>query len=259
MSRVAYRYVLDGTHPAGYSGALPETREQFEAHLRQRWIAELHTALTSVLSPDRRVLSIGAGMGEHELLLQRRGFDVVASDVDPTVLEPATKLYPELKTAVIDILESAGDGSYDDVLVTGLDYALDDAQLRAAFQNAKTFLTGDGRVIFVHRFNDNFATRLIDVLLAPTAARLQNWRATRSGATAPLQRVRHGIRRSRREIIELAAAEGWRPRSRTYAGFGVELDRIALEVHVPRLYRAVGRADRRLHVLTLATVFEFSQ
>ena len=251
--RLGHSYVEVGDARAAQT-ALPAGREQLATHMsyerevfasreaflaaaNERWIAELRGVLRELLEPGRAVLSIGSGRGEHEVPLHLEGYDIVASELVDGALDDARRLFPGFRAIAFDVLAPSLDSTYDDLLATGIDYVLDDEGLKTLFATGRRITRAGGRVILVHRYRDSLATRVIDGIGLPAWALARN--------------VFHGLRA---EIRALAEAGGFRTGRIRHAAFGMELAR--LPVPAPVLH-AVARADRRLHVLSSATVFEF--
>jgi SAM-dependent methyltransferase len=230
------------------------TREAFLAAAGERWMVELRAALRELMAPDRSVLSIGSGRGEHEVPLHLAGYDVVASDVIEGALDDAMRLFPGFRAIRFDVLAPDLDAAYDDLLATGIDYALDDAQMRTLFATARRVTRPGGRVILAHRYRDTPATRAIDRLGLPAWAAARNAYHRARGDGVRVVRGEHGWRRTGAEIRALAAAGGYRVGRVRSAAFAMELAR--LPVPGPAL-RAAARLDRRLHAFNSATVYEF--
>jgi SAM-dependent methyltransferase len=230
------------------------TRESFLEAAGERWMVELHEALCALLARDRSVLSVGSGRGEHEVQLHLAGFDIVASDVIEEALDDAVRLFAGLRAIRFDVLAPDIDAAYDDLLATGIDYALDDAQLRTLFATARRVTRPGGRVILVHRYPDTLATRAIDHVGLPAWAGARNLYHRARGDGARVVRREHGWRRSGAEIRALARDCGYRPGRIRYAAHAMELARLPVP---DAAMRAAVRADRRLHVLNSATVYEF--
>jgi SAM-dependent methyltransferase len=236
---------------AHQSGA---TREAFLAAADERWVVELRAALRELLDPDRAVLSIGSGRGEHEVPLHLAGYDIVASEVVDGALDDAVRLFPGFRAIHFDVLEPAIEDAYDDLLATGIDYALDDAQLRTLFATARTVTRPGGRVILAHRFRDNRAIRAIDRLGVPAWAATRNAYHRVRGDGVRVVRREHGWRRTGAEVRTLAADCGFRPGRVRHAAYAMELARLPMPGWA---MRAAVRADRRLRVFNSATVYEF--
>lgn len=237
-----------------YEREATASREQFLASAGERWVAELRAVLQELLDPARAVLSIGSGRGEHEVPLHLAGYDIVASEVVDGALDDARRLFPGFRAVEFDVLAPRLDETYDDVLATGIDYVLDDDGLRTLFATGRAITRPGGRVILVHRYRDSLATRAIDLLGLPAWALARNafHRMRRDGVR--IVRRQHGWRRTRGEIRALAESCGFRTGRVRHAAFGMELARLPVPGPVLRL---VATADRRLHVLSSATVFEF--
>ena len=237
----------------GYAELRFSSREEFLAYARQPWIEDLRVVLREFLEPGRSVLSVGSGKGEHEVPLFLDGYDITASDIVEEALEDAQRLFPGFEAIRFDVLRPDTDRRWDDVLATGIDYALDDAQLGAFLRAARELLNPGGRVIWVHRYNDNLGTRAIDRVLLPAWARFRGARYRRRGEPVRVVKREHGYRRRRRELQTLAESSGYRVGRVAHACFGLELERVPIPRGLLRLFR---RADRRLHVFNSATVFE---
>ena len=251
--RLGYKYVEAGhAHVDGRAeefvttmgyGTRYRTAEEFLAAHDQRWVRELHQVLVELLDPGRVVLGIGSGEGEHEVLLHRAGYRVIASDLVPGVLDDTARLFEGLPTMQFDVFAPT-DVECDDVLITGLDFYLDDPEAARMLRSVRGLLGASGRLILTLRYRDNAATWAIDRLALPAVAALQR----RRGAT--LERKQHGFRRSPREVAALARAAGFTVGRVRHAAFGMEIVRFAAP---PSWLLAV---DRRLHVLNSAVVFE---
>lgn len=269
MTRLAYDYVeltdhrpLDISLPVtaaefremlGYDSQKLRTRDEFLAFAAKPWVEELREALLPLLDRERSILSVGSGKGEHEVPLFLQGFDITASDLDGAALEDAQRLFPGFAAMQLDALHPETTQRWDDVLVTGLDYALDDEQLALLLDSASGLLRSRGRVLLVHRFHDNTVTRLLDRALVPA------WMATRRVRHAlrndgiRVLRREHGWRRTRAEVRALVTSAGYRVGRVRFALMGRELERGP----VPRsAVRIASRADRRLHLFNSATIFE---
>lgn len=227
----------------GYAAGRYATREEFLRAHDQRWVRELHEALSELLDPGRLVLGLGSGEGEHEVLLGLAGYRVIASDIVPGVLGDAARLFPEIRTMELDVfgLENV---SCDDILITGMDSYFDDTGAEALFRAVRARLPDDGRLVFVLRYRDSPVTTLIDRVGIPLAAQVRRLRG------AHLEKKAHGYRRSTRDIRALAGRAGLHVGRVRYAAFGMEFERL---LPAPRPLVAL---DRRIHVLNSATVLE---
>lgn len=254
--RIGHKYVDDpaaGTaidsDAAGYAATMGyeprrfQSAEEFIAAHDARWVRELHAVLAELLERDRVVLGLGSGEGEHEVLLHRDGFDVIATDVVPGVLDEAARLFPSLRTQTFDAF-GPWPVACDDVLATGLEFYFDDERLLELMRIVKQRLAADGRFLLVLRYRDNLATHAIDGLALPLVAALKRRRGAR------MVKKQHGYRRSISDVRALAARAGFRVGRVRYAAFAMEFERL---LPAPRPLVAL---DRRLHVLNSATVFE---
>jgi SAM-dependent methyltransferase len=237
----------------GYDATHYVTRDDLMRHASHRWIAELRAVLRELLDRRRPVLSVGSGKCEHEAPLAEEGFDITASDLQLDSLKDARRLVPQLKVMRYDALRPSIEQVFDDVLATGIDYALDDESLSRFLVATRTVVRPGGRLILVHRFQDTAATRVIDRALLPAWARFRRLRYRRRGESVRVLRREHGIRRTRAEIRAAAVRAGWRVGRVRHAGAAMELSRLPLPTAV---VEAVARADSRAHRLNNATVLE---
>ena len=217
--------------------------EEFLAAHDERWVRELHQAYCELLDRGRTVLGVGSGEGEHEVLLVRAGFDVVASDVVAGSLDAAQSLFDGLRVAEYDVLAPTA-VACEDVLVSGIDFYFADADVVRMLEGLRALVEPGGRIVFTLRYRANPATWVIDRVVLPPVA----WRARRRGQN--LARKHHGYRRSPRDIGRLARTAGLRVGRVRHAGFGMELGRLR---PVPGW---VAAADRRVRVLNSCVVLE---
>lgn len=225
---------------------------------QQDWIREMNDVLKTWLPHNGTILSIGSGLGEHELLLFRMGFNVTASDFVKGSCDEAMRLFPGFRAIWFDILNPGDRNQYDTVLMLGgMDQYFDDTQLERILQNTKRLLKPRGRLVFAIRHHDNLCTRVIDYVFGPLVAKTQNLKYRLQGRTDRWRKKLHAYARSRKEVIRIAERVGFRLARIGYAGFGVEWTRLAVDVYLTRIYRLLRSIDRRLHCCTNVTLFEF--
>ena len=61
------------TYSSGNTSVLGKD-DFLKTHCSARWIKELNTELKKILSRNEKILSLGSGIGEHEVLLHRAFF-----------------------------------------------------------------------------------------------------------------------------------------------------------------------------------------
>jgi len=274
--RIAYKNILhkEGTDVRTSIDASPEEISEgmaygqkegyssrddfFRTYLLDRDL-ETIKVLEGLLDKKRRILSIGSGRAQHEVVLGENGYDIVASDVLMGQLESTKKLFPSLKITQLDIFDPPK-VSYEDVLSIGdLLFYFDDDKAALILKNIAGLLEDrGGRFIYCHSFNDNLLTWTIDNIICPVEAMIVNKRK-RGGMVC--SRKRHGYRRGRKEIIALAKNCGFKPGRVRYGGFGVELRR-SFQVDKlfrmsPFLYGAARNIDRLVKAAHNLIVFEF--
>jgi SAM-dependent methyltransferase len=229
------------------------SRDQLLARQRVPWIVELRGALSELLRPERAVLSLGSGQGEHELGFFLAGYDITASDVMPGVLDDARREFPGFKVRTVDALNPPADEHYDDVLATGIDYLFDADQFDRLLQSAHRLLRPGGRFLLVLRFHDNLATRILDYALVPAWGVIQELGHRLRRDNQATVAWEHGYRRTREEIQQAAERAGYRVGQVRHACFALELARIPIPGPI---FRMLWRLDHRLHLFNSATIFE---
>lgn len=224
------------------------SREEF---LRSRyfsdWTREAHEAFKASLQNAGRILSVGSGIGEHDVLLHLAGLPVISTDLLPGISAETQRLFPEMEFAAFDCFDepSYGRFRFDSILATGLDSHFDDpalGRLFAIFRKAlKASTVASPRLVFTIRYHDNFLTRLIDDYLLPLEARVRAWRG---GAAYEMVRKAHGVRRSMKETARLAREEGFEVVNVRYAGRGIECERSGILRRLPLFIPLMRVVDR---------------
>lgn len=233
------------------------SRDEFLASaLFAPWVHELHACHRRLMVDAGSILSIGSGYGEHDVLLHMAGYDVTSTDLLPDLQREAQRWFPGLPFRALNVLdpEAVDEFEADCAIVTGLDYALDDVQLRTLFDNIAVLLRRSNHarksLVFTLRFRDNTLTRVIDEVLLPTESWFRRWRR---GAGHKIVKRAKGHRRTAAEIVKMAHASGFFHRATCYAGFGIEFGRSALL----RRLQFLQAVDRRLHIAANCTVLAF--
>jgi hypothetical protein len=238
-------------------------REDFERlFLSNEWHNDFRRKLSKLLVSDRKTLSVGSGFGEIEVPFILEGHEITCSDIVVDALAHTRTLYPQFKYLRLDILNGSASDDYDDILITGLDFAFDDLQVRKLFSSCGQILKKSARqstkrLIFTLRYNDNVATRVIDRFILPLEASLANAAYALTQSPHRVRRKVSGFRRSRKEIVRLANSCGFSVGRVLHCGFGVEFTRSAILAKIKPLAAAVARADRLMTVFNNVTIYEF--
>jgi hypothetical protein len=225
----------------------------------QSWILELNAILRTTLKKGRRTIGIGSGHGEHELLLLRDGFDVVASDICIEPLTHTQSLFPQLPILKLDAFTDEPASKYDDILITGMDFYFDDAQVQQLLTQVARWLdpqTPNPRVILTNRYPKNPLTWAIDHVVLPAEAQLKNVHGRMVGSETYFARKLHGYRRDFSDVRRLAAAAGFSVGEVLHASYGSELKRSSVLNRLPRLVDLMVQFDQRWHLTNSANVFE---
>lgn len=213
-------------------------QESFLANFQNRANKELNEILNKLLKKERTILGIGSGFGEHEIPFYLGGYNITASDIVIEPLRTTQQLFKTFKVRLFDLFHPNLDIPYDDILITGLDFYFDDERAKALFKNAAYVLQNAGntgvregkekRLIFTLRYNDNFATYVIDNLVIPLEAFIKNVIFMLFNYNKRCVKKQHGYRRTRKEIVSLAAVNGFELVSAQHAGYGIELTRSSI-------------------------------
>ncbi len=118
----------------------------------ERWLAQLEAIALELGLAGRRLLDVGCGTGKSCLPLLARGYDVVACDASPGMVERARKRLAPLgaQLVVADMRDLPPLGSFDlaTCLDDGLNYLLDSEDLRAALGGLARSLRPGGLLVF---------------------------------------------------------------------------------------------------------------
>lgn len=240
--------------------------EDFEkAFFSQFWVQDFHRVLGQVLQKDRKTLSIGSCFGENEAPFIKQGYDLVCSDINENVIHHMKRVFGEDRFIFLDIFHPPKErNAYQDLLITGLDYAFDDGKTREIFKSCRHLLDAstakDGRLLFTLRYQDSLATKCIDLGLLPLENGLKNTMMAMKGTRTRYLKKMHGFRRSRHEIVQMAREEGFFLERVFHGGYGVELMRsgfFANNAHFVK--KLIRRTDAHLKLFNNLTLFEFKK
>jgi SAM-dependent methyltransferase len=120
-------------------------------YAHDRWLGELEGLARRCGLRGRRVLDVACGTGKSFEPLARRGYDITACDLSPTMVAIAAAKAPEgAHVFVADMRELPAVGTFD--LITCLDdsinYLLTRRDLRAALRSMGSLLAEHGLLVF---------------------------------------------------------------------------------------------------------------
>jgi len=238
-----------------------ESKAQFMKYVFSRiWMIESHEHYKKMLKDSGKILSVGSGAGEQDVLLMREGYDITSTDLTCVPNRVTRRLFPKMKFGTFDVqdTERALQMDFDSVLITGIDQDLDDAELDRAFETIKGILKRskhqNSRFVFTLRNRDTFLIRAVRNVLLPIEARLKLFV---KGKRFKLVRKAHGCLRTIDEILVLAKTHDFSLKKVRYAGVGVELSKSFLLRSFPSLW--IGRKlDNIFHIACNCTIFEFT-
>ena len=157
-----------------------------DASAHDRWLDSLLQVAVEHGLRSRRALDVACGTGRSFLPLVRRGYDVVACDISPRMVELArTACCEAAEVHVADMRSLPVYGQF--ALVTCLNDAINHLtsarDVVAAFDGMRSNLSRDGLVVFDVNTIAAYGSR--GDLVAEDADRFVAWRATQAPTPAP--------------------------------------------------------------------------
>jgi SAM-dependent methyltransferase len=135
------------------------------AYDHERWLAAVERLAREHGLAGQRLLDVGCGSGKSFLPMLERGYDVVACDISPAMVEEARrKALGRARVVVADMRALPPLGRFD--LITCMDdavnYLLDEDDLVAAFESMRALLAPRGLLVFdtntLHTYRAIFST-----------------------------------------------------------------------------------------------------
>jgi SAM-dependent methyltransferase len=136
---------------AAYEALAPFYDRYTEGYDHERWLANLERVARDHGLRGQRLLDVGCGTGKSFAPMLRRGYEVVACDISPAMVEHARAVAgDEADVLVADVRELPVLGRFD--LVTALDdafnYLVSDDELSAALRGVARNLRPGGMLVF---------------------------------------------------------------------------------------------------------------
>ena len=148
------------TAPTGSGGewaertyeAMAPVYDDFTAHLEyEEWIADILVALKRRGLQGRSLLDVGCGTGKSFMPMLKRGWEITACDISPSMLELAREKAGEsARLEVADMLELPRFGEFDLVWAVddAINYLLSPEELERALAGMRANLTTTGLLLF---------------------------------------------------------------------------------------------------------------
>lgn len=99
-----------------------------------------------------RVLDVGAGVGSHALILQKRGFDITGMDISAAAVQIMKQrgLKKAIEGNILNFTLAAADRKYDTLLfmMNGIGLTGSVAGLKSFLQEVKNLIKPDGQLVF---------------------------------------------------------------------------------------------------------------
>jgi SAM-dependent methyltransferase len=170
--------------------ALASTYDTFTADYDyERWLTVLHGLATEHGAQGRRLLDVACGTGRSFEPMLRRGYEVMACDISPAMVErAAARLQGSGGTAAVADMRRLPDwGTFD--LVTCLDDAVNylhaEADLDAAFRSVALALRPGGLYVFDVNSLTTYRTVFSSTFTVEADEVLFSWHGEASPAVAP--------------------------------------------------------------------------
>ncbi len=132
--------------------AMAPVYDDFTAHHEyDPWIADLLVALERRGLQGRRLLDVGCGTGKSFMPMLRRGWEIVACDISPAMLELAReKAGDAVRLEVADMLELPRFGEFDLIwaIDDAINYLLSPEELERALAGMRANLAPTGLILF---------------------------------------------------------------------------------------------------------------
>jgi hypothetical protein len=217
---------------------------------------DLHNELCKVLDKNILTFGVGSGYGEHEFLLHKKGFNIIASDIIPEIGAPLKKLDNSFTHVTFDIfndkfIEIADIGTKRfDILVSGMDAYFDNDQLRNLFKSLMDGSSADSKLFYVLSYRNYFLAGMIEFFIK-LDARLKSLLLGKY-----IIKKEHGYRRTESEILTIAKSLGWECEKRQPVYLGFEIWRVDFLIRIG-LFKVFRYLDRFMPIFYSRTVFCF--
>lgn len=136
-----------------YEGLAPFYDRYTASYDHERWLTNIEAIAREHGLDGKRLLDVGCGTGKSFLPMLRRGYEIVACDLSPSMVEAARRALPDGADAEVVVADARALprlGSFD--LVTCLDdalnYLLSDEELEAAMRGVARNLRPGGLFVF---------------------------------------------------------------------------------------------------------------
>jgi SAM-dependent methyltransferase len=163
--------------------------DDFTGHYEsEEWIADLVKVLERHGLQGKRLLDVGCGTGTSFLPMLAQGWEVIACDISPAMLELAReKAGDGVQLAIADMLELPRFGEFD--LVWALDdavnYLLSPEELERALAGMRANLAPTGLLLFDLNELQAYRTFFAETVEVERNGRRLVWRGTAAADVAP--------------------------------------------------------------------------
>lgn len=202
------------------------------------WIAGLHQIYHNYVEKNVLTVGIGSGLGEQELFLSEKGYNMIASDVVEDLCNKTASVFPEFRALTLDIFKddilrsiekkfNISDPKFD-VLLCGMDFYFDDIGALELFRRLADNMQSGSHLIFTLRYRDY-----------PLAGVVEYYQYLEAFIVSFLKRKKviykhHGYRRTAGEIMKMAGSSGFVCEKKHLAMYGCEWYRSKLGAKILR-------------------------
>jgi hypothetical protein len=246
----------------GYNNDDFKTADEFiEKLCRKDWVVLMHEQLLKYVDKKRMTLGLGSGFGEHEFLLHKKGYNVIASDIVPELNIKTNSIFTEFKVITLDILKDNVKTALQehmrvkniekyDLLDTGLLSYYNNQQALLIFKKFYDNLPAGCNLIFISRYRDYIGASILEKLLY-FEGRLKSF-IKKEGLIIK----QHGYRRTDNEIIEMAQKVGFEFVNSSPVLSGYEVLRSSVLSKL-KIYNALKIISSVRPFLNTASIFKF--
>lgn len=253
--RIGYKYHIDdnlrgigfvsseseavtGEFVMDYEALNFKTPSEFHAVFSSGWIEDLNKVYENYVEKSVLTIGVGSGLGEQELFLCEKGYNMIASDVVADLRYKTGKVFPGFRALTLDIFKdnifkaieknySISDPNFD-VFLCGMGFYFDDAKTLELFRRLADNMQEGSHLIFTLRYRDYLLAALMEAYQYCEAYLLSMLKRKKAVCK------HHGYRRTADEIMKTAESAGFVCEKRHLAMYGCEWTRSKLGAKILR-------------------------
>ena len=164
------------------------------------------------ISNKEKILSVGTGLGINELLLIKKKYNIVCSDLEiPRTYKICKELFGNFEYRKLNILSSYSEEKFDCIISLSLAFIFSNKEMEIFFENVFKSLSVNGKfVLDIGGSEDNFLSRIYDEFLLPLESGSIYLVYKLLGKKYRLFKRHEGYKYKNKEIIEIAKKKGFK-------------------------------------------------